>query len=148
MIHFDNVLLADLPEIARSVLREAQSCPVVLFEGQMGAGKTTLISAILRQLNIQPEGSPTYGLVKTYLGPETEVYHFDAYRIESTQEAFDAGLEELVFSGNLCLIEWPDKIRELLPDNFVFVKISFDDVNNRFVDISVNNSSSASTNQI
>lgn len=140
MTHFDNVSLADLPEIAGAVLKAAETCPVVLFEGQMGAGKTTVISEILRQLGIRPEGSPTYGIVKTYFSPEAgEIYHFDAYRIESAQEAFDAGLEELIFSGNICLIEWPDKIGELIPEKFVFVKISFDDSNNRFVDIIVEN---------
>lgn len=140
MTHFNNVSLADLPNVARAILKAAKSCPVVLFEGQMGAGKTTLIAEILRQLGIQPEGSPTYGLVKTYFSPEAgEVYHFDAYRIESSREAFDAGLEELLCSGNMCLIEWPDKVGELMPDEFVFVKISLDDANNRFVDITVDN---------
>jgi tRNA threonylcarbamoyladenosine biosynthesis protein TsaE len=89
----------------------------VLFHAGMGVGKTTLIKAIARQLGVKDmTSSPTFSLVNEY---ETEagniLYHFDLYRINNEEEAYDMGIDEYFYSGNLCLIEWPEKTPNLIP---------------------------------
>lgn len=118
--------LDDLPDVAeqlkRLILDEesdgASPCTIVLFHGEMGAGKTTLIKEICSQMNVMDTvTSPTFALINEY-NTETgrPVYHFDFYRIGSLEEVFDLGYEEYFYSGNLCLIEWPEKIAGLLPE--------------------------------
>lgn len=90
---------------------------VVLFHAGMGVGKTTLIKAIARQLGVKDmTSSPTFSLVNEY---ETEdgktIYHFDLYRLNTEEEAYDMGIDEYFYSGNLCLIEWPEKTPNLIP---------------------------------
>jgi len=116
--------LADLPSVAAQVVAEMQH-PVVLLFGSMGAGKTTLIKALCKVLLVEDEvSSPTYSLVNEY---ETEagetIYHFDLYRLNSPEEALDFGVEEYLESGNMCLIEWPEKIVDFLPETFGVIKI-------------------------
>jgi len=116
--------LADLPSLAAQVVAEMQH-PVVLLFGSMGAGKTTLIKALCKVLLVEDEvSSPTYSLVNEY---ETEagetIYHFDLYRLNSPEEALDFGVEEYLESGNMCLIEWPEKIVDFLPETFGVIKI-------------------------
>ena len=98
---------------------------VVLVDGKMGAGKTTLISEICKQLGILDEpSSPTYSIVNEYVTKSNEtIYHFDCYRLETMEEAIDIGIEDYLFSGNYCFIEWAEKIEKLLPDNYVRVKV-------------------------
>lgn len=93
---------------------------VVLFFGDMGAGKTTLIKAICRQLGVADEvSSPTFALVNEYQsGNGTPIYHFDLYRLTAEEEALDFGVDEYLDSGCLCLVEWPEKILNFLPHNF------------------------------
>lgn len=93
--------------------------------GEMGAGKTTFIQAICRQLGIEVEvNSPTFALVNEYFSPTGDsIYHFDLYRIESPDELFDMGYEEYFYSGSRCLIEWPEKARELIPESALWVHI-------------------------
>lgn len=115
----------ELPAIARWILANRRS-DVILFEGEMGAGKTTLIKAVCRELKVEDEvSSPTYSLVNEYFSPtQGSVYHFDLYRIINEEEAMDAGIDEYFYSGNLCLLEWPEKIRNLLPDHYDTIRIS------------------------
>nr|WP_322625259.1 tRNA (adenosine(37)-N6)-threonylcarbamoyltransferase complex ATPase subunit type 1 TsaE [uncultured Flavobacterium sp.] len=90
---------------------------IVLFHGQMGAGKTTFIKALAKQLGVTDmTGSPTFSLVNEY-GTEDgkTLYHFDLYRLNSEEEAYDMGIDEYFYSGNLCLIEWPEKTPNLIP---------------------------------
>ena len=102
--------------------------PIVLFEGSMGAGKTTLIKAYARHLGVEDEvASPTFSLVNEYLLKGEPVFHFDFYRINDEEEALDIGVEEYLQSGHPCWIEWPEKIRNLLPVECSVVKISFAD---------------------
>ncbi len=126
--------LAELPAAARTIapLLVAHG-GVVAFYGEMGAGKTTLISAILQEMGSTDEvSSPTFALVNEYVtdsdsaaGPVPAlVYHFDFYRIDSPAEAFDLGYEEYFFSGALCLVEWPEKIAELLPPDTLSLTIT------------------------
>lgn len=95
---------------------------VFAFEAEMGIGKTTFINALLRVMGVSdPDGSPTYSLVNVY---DSEmfgrIYHFDLYRIRSEEEALDIGIEEMLYSDAICFIEWPEKIKGLLPDNAIW----------------------------
>ena len=118
--------LSDLPKVADTVLGELHGRSVVLFRGPMGAGKTTLISRIAAALGAQDTvTSPTFALVNQYEGEGgRRIYHFDFYRINTLEEALDLGYEEYFYSGDLCLVEWPEKIEPLLPDNAVTVTIT------------------------
>ena len=97
----------------------------VAFEGEMGAGKTTFIAAVLKEMGVEEfHGSPTYGLVNQYISStHGTIYHFDFYRIESEQEAFDAGIDELINDGSICFMEWPSKLVRFLPEETVWVRI-------------------------
>lgn len=118
--------LSELPEVAEAVLGELHGRSVVLFRGPMGAGKTTLISRIAAALGAQDTvTSPTFALVNQYEGAGgRRIYHFDFYRINSVEEALDLGYEEYFYSGDLCLVEWPEKIEPLLPDDAMTVSIA------------------------
>ena len=111
--------LDDLPDAAEAVIDALAGRTVVAFRGEMGAGKTTLIGAILDRLgSADTVTSPTFALVNQYdTAGGRPVFHFDFYRIDRIEEAYDFGYEEYFYSGNLCLVEWPEKIEELLPDD-------------------------------
>lgn len=98
---------------------------VVAFYGSMGAGKTTFISALCRFFGVDDDVcSPTFTIVNEYRAADGDsIFHFDFYRIEALKEAVDIGFEEYLYSGSLCLIEWPEKIEPLLPDDTLKVKI-------------------------
>jgi tRNA threonylcarbamoyladenosine biosynthesis protein TsaE len=119
----------DLEEIRRAAQQVIAACgdeTVWLFEGSMGAGKTTFIKAICQELGVlNMVQSPTFSIVNEYLTDSSEtIYHFDCYRLKNVDEAYDIGVEEYLDSGNLCLIEWPDKIEELLPEKFIKISIT------------------------
>lgn len=111
----------DLPDAAQAILDNLRGRSLVAFRGPMGAGKTTLIRAICQQLGVADTvTSPTFALINEYKDAESRpVYHFDFYRINKLEEAFDFGYEEYFYSGNLCLVEWPEKIEPLLPEEGV-----------------------------
>ncbi|CAM3837277.1 tRNA (adenosine(37)-N6)-threonylcarbamoyltransferase complex ATPase subunit type 1 TsaE [Pontibacter korlensis] len=117
--------LEDLPAAASVLLEEAASEPIILFEGPMGAGKTTLIKELCKQLGVQENvSSPTFALVNEYEGEHGKlIYHFDFYRINDEREALDIGAPEYFESGRLCLIEWPSMIPNLLPDHYLLVQL-------------------------
>ncbi|MCK0199583.1 tRNA (adenosine(37)-N6)-threonylcarbamoyltransferase complex ATPase subunit type 1 TsaE [Ornithobacterium rhinotracheale] len=113
----------DLPQIAQAIVAELNK-PVVLFRGEMGVGKTTLITAMLQAMQSEDEASsPTYALVNEYQTAKGTVYHFDFYRINSEEEAYDMGWEEYAYSGDFCFVEWPEKIENLLPENHHTINI-------------------------
>lgn len=126
--------LDELDKVARAVLESLDGRTVVAFDAPMGAGKTTLISRIAAALGSQDDvTSPTFAIVNQYEGSRT-IYHFDMYRIERWQEALDFGSEEYLSSGELCLVEWPEKIEPLLPEDTMVVKIEIlSDTARRFV---------------
>ena len=98
---------------------------VFAFHGQMGAGKTTFIKAICQALGVDDIiNSPTFSIVNEYLCSNgSSVFHFDCYRIEDLRDAVDMGVEEYLYSGDYCFVEWPDNIAPLLPDDTVHVEI-------------------------
>lgn len=129
---------SDLPIVARAILNNLGERNVVALYGVMGAGKTTLIREIVAQLGSEDTvTSPTFALVNQYSTTGgRHIYHFDFYRINRLEEAFDLGYEEYFYSGGLCLIEWPEKIEELLPEDAMIVRIEVDGEDERtfFID--------------
>ena len=124
----------ELDNVAREVLDSLAGRSVVAFDAPMGAGKTTLISRIAAMLNADDDvASPTFAIVNQYEGDRT-IFHFDMYRIERVEEALDFGCEEYFASGELCLVEWPEKIEPLLPEDTMVVRIEIkSDTERRFV---------------
>ena len=118
--------LASLPEVANKIIKSLQGRTIVAFRGGMGAGKTTLIKEIVAQLGSQDNvTSPTFAIVNNYSTNDgAQIYHFDFYRINKIEEAYDFGYEEYFFSGDLCLVEWPEKIEQLLPEQVMTVTIT------------------------
>lgn len=113
----------ELPKVAQEIISQLQQ-KIILFEGEMGAGKTTFIKVLLQEMGTTDEiSSPTFSIVNEYEIPEGKVFHFDLYRIKSEEEALDFGVEEYLYSGEYCFIEWPDKISGLLPEKHHTVKI-------------------------
>ena len=129
--------LSELDNVAEQIISSLDGRNVVLFCGGMGAGKTTLISRIVAQLGAEDTvTSPTFALVNEYEGADKMlIYHFDFYRIDKVEEVFDLGYEEYFYSGDLCLVEWPEKIEALIPDDVMTVKIEVEDDGQRIFTI-------------
>ncbi|WP_276364310.1 tRNA (adenosine(37)-N6)-threonylcarbamoyltransferase complex ATPase subunit type 1 TsaE [Daejeonella sp. H1SJ63] len=124
----------ELPEAASALLNFAGDEKVFLLEGEMGAGKTTLIKTICRNLGVSDTASsPTYSIVNEYEYPGGKVYHFDFFRIKNEIEAFDIGFEEYLDSGEYCFIEWPDMISNLWPLHYIRIRIDQDEDGSRII---------------
>lgn len=123
----------DLPRAARAFLDHLGRHRIVAFYGSMGAGKTTFITAVCNALGVRDVvNSPTFTLVNEYRdGAGAPVYHFDFYRINRLSEALDIGVYEYFDSGALCLLEWPELIEELLPEDTLKVQILVEDAETR-----------------
>ncbi|MBP8793059.1 MAG: tRNA (adenosine(37)-N6)-threonylcarbamoyltransferase complex ATPase subunit type 1 TsaE [Lutibacter sp.] len=134
-----NYTLKEISEVAKEVIANATS-KILLFNGEMGVGKTTLIKEIVKQLGVTDTvSSPTFSLVNEYqstLG--SKIYHFDFYRINKEEEAMDMGIEEYFYSKNWCLIEWPNKIENLVPLKSVSINITSATNNLRTIEL-INN---------
>ena len=115
----------ELDEVAKAIVEVFESEKKIVFFGEMGVGKTTLIKSICKALNVQDVvTSPTFSVVNEYQNKDGDsLYHFDFYRIKNQEELFDLGLEEYIYSDNYCFIEWPEKAEGLLSDNFVQVQM-------------------------
>ncbi len=125
--------LEEINTVAKQLL-EGTSASVFLFYGDMGAGKTTLIKALAKQLGVTHEtSSPTFSLVNEYQGSKHNIYHFDFYRLENEEEALDIGFEEYLASNHYIFIEWPEKIASFLPENYKKVQIRETDVKQRIL---------------
>jgi tRNA threonylcarbamoyladenosine biosynthesis protein TsaE len=129
--------VTELPLPANEIANASAQYPVICFNGPMGAGKTTLIKEVCKLLNVTDGvSSPTYSLVNEYASQNGKpVFHFDFYRINSVDEAVDMGAVEYFDSGNVCLIEWPEKVEILLPFSVLLVNIDIQD-NNRIITLS------------
>lgn len=114
---------------------------VFAFNGEMGAGKTTFINSLSRALGVEEDmtGSPTFAIVNEYRSDTTAelIYHFDLYRLENEEEAYDIGFEDYLDSGAVCLIEWPDKVEEILPEDTVMVDIKVNDDGSRDLTVDI-----------
>ena len=123
--------IEQLDKAANQLLKSVNS-KIILFYGEMGVGKTTLISALVKQLGGDAKvSSPTFSIVNEYLVDNDKVYHFDFYRIEDEYEALDIGVEDYFDSGHWIFIEWPDKIKEILPLNAEISYIKLNDNGSR-----------------
>lgn len=128
--------LSELPRVAEAVIESLEGRSVVLLQGSMGAGKTTLVSRIAALLGAEDTvTSPTFALVNQYEGRECRIYHFDFYRINRIEEVFDLGYEEYFYSGDLCFVEWPEMIEPLIPDDAMVVRITAGEGEQRIFEI-------------
>lgn len=127
--------LNEIAEVAQVFIDSIGNDRIFLFDGEMGAGKTTFIAEVCRQLGAADDfGSPTFSLVNEYLDAKgNPIYHFDLYRLESPDEAQDMGAEEYFDSGEICLVEWPDRLGSLLPEDARWIKISVNPDNSRSI---------------
>ena len=129
--------LGEIDRAAREFLKEIGNNTLVAFYAPMGAGKTTFTTAVCKALGVEEDAisSPTFAIVNEYRARGGEpIYHFDFYRIEDTREALDIGLYDYLDSGCLCLMEWPENIEGLLPEETLRVKISVLDDDSRLLE--------------
>ncbi|HMR45347.1 MAG TPA: tRNA (adenosine(37)-N6)-threonylcarbamoyltransferase complex ATPase subunit type 1 TsaE [Bacteroidia bacterium] len=114
----------ELNNVAKQILEVIGERKIVLFKGEMGAGKTTLIKALCRQLNVTDNvSSPTFSIVNEYHSVIEVIYHFDFYRINNLREVYDMGYEEYFFSGHRCFVEWPEKIEGIINFDYILVQV-------------------------
>ena len=115
--------LDHLPDVVQKIL-PLLSHPLILMVGDLGAGKTTFTKALLKQLGSEDEGaSPSYSLINVYAGPQGPIYHLDLYRLETAEEAFDLGLEDYLYGGQTCIVEWPQLVMEHIDPPYHLLKI-------------------------
>lgn len=115
----------ELDDAANQILNQFPAARVFALYGKMGAGKTTFIKSLCKQLQVvETVNSPTFSIVNEYVTEAGEqVYHFDFYRLKKAEEAFDIGIEDYFYSQQYCFLEWPEKIADLLPENFVSLTV-------------------------
>ncbi|MEO8854879.1 MAG: tRNA (adenosine(37)-N6)-threonylcarbamoyltransferase complex ATPase subunit type 1 TsaE [Ginsengibacter sp.] len=118
--HFD-----EIDQIAAEFLKQTKGFTIFAFSGELGAGKTTLISRICKQLGVaETVTSPTFSIIQEYatLGGNA-IFHMDLYRIRTREEAVDAGIEDCLSGNQICLVEWPEKVPEIFPEKTIFTDI-------------------------
>jgi tRNA threonylcarbamoyladenosine biosynthesis protein TsaE len=128
----------DLPSAVMRLLEHSGGSRIFAFYGSLGAGKTTIIKAICNLLGASDiTSSPSFTLVNEYRTPDGDsLYHIDFYRIKNTEEAFDFGLEEYLYGGSYCFMEWPELIEELLPSGTVKIRINVGKYEERILEVS------------
>ncbi|MES2621968.1 MAG: tRNA (adenosine(37)-N6)-threonylcarbamoyltransferase complex ATPase subunit type 1 TsaE [Bacteroidota bacterium] len=123
--------IEQLPHIAQSILKLSEEKKIFAFYAEMGAGKTTLIKELCRQVGSRDNfSSPTYAIVNEYLissSPNGKIYHMDLYRLKNVEEALAAGIEEYLNNNNYCFIEWPELVDDFLPPDTVKISIQVSD---------------------
>lgn len=125
--------ISDLSRIAKAFIEENTSSKIYAFYGKMGAGKTTFIKELCKFLGSEDNiTSPSFAIVNEYKTKKNgAIYHFDFYRIESETEAYDIGFEDYLYKDNYCFIEWPERIENLLPKNYIKVLVTEQENGNR-----------------
>jgi tRNA threonylcarbamoyladenosine biosynthesis protein TsaE len=136
-IVFNRVTLTDLPAVAKELIKVMALKRVCILQGDMGAGKTTLVKAIGNILAVEDTmSSPTFSIVNEYhTAASGPIFHFDFYRIRSEADAFEVGTEEYFYSGAYCFVEWAEKIPSLLPDSYAQVNLISEDDTHRTIEI-------------
>lgn len=115
--------LSDIETIATKIIAYSNN-KTLLFYGKMGVGKTTLIKKIAYLLGVTDDtSSPTFSLVNEYIGNDSKIFHFDFYRIENEEEVYDIGIEDYFYQNAWCLVEWPEKIPSIVPEDAVIIKL-------------------------
>ena len=130
--------LSDIDAVAQKFVDNMGNRNIFAFYGEMGAGKTTFIKALCKILGVaETITSPTFSIINEYRSDTTAelIYHFDLYRLESLEEAFDIGVEDYFDSGALCFLEWPERIADILPNDTVKVSIIVNDDDTRTITI-------------
>lgn len=134
------ISIDDLDHFAQSFWQQFTDAKVFAFHGQMGAGKTTTIAALCRHKGVKdPLGSPTFSIINEYSFPgdggEHKIYHIDLYRLRDMEEIIQSGVEDAVYSGEICMVEWPEKAPDLFDDSTIHVQISALDSGTRRVKV-------------
>jgi tRNA threonylcarbamoyladenosine biosynthesis protein TsaE len=128
--------LDEIVELAKALRGFTSTSKVMTFEGDLGAGKTTLISAMCKNLGVKDVvGSPTFSIINEYQfeedGKGRPVYHIDLYRLQDEEEAQQAGVEACLYSGHLCFVEWPQRVPSILPEEIILVQLTTEGDNMR-----------------
>lgn len=117
--------LKTIHEAARQCWEWGRNRKVFAFHGQMGAGKTTFIHALCEEIQVSSTvGSPTFSIINEYVYPGGKLFHIDLYRLKDEEEAIRAGVEDCLYSGHVCLVEWPERAPDLFPENTLHVHLS------------------------
>jgi len=133
--------LADIKQISEAIISYIVKPKTLLFYGDMGVGKTTLIKEIAKQLGVtDATSSPTFSLVNEYQGNNSKVFHFDFYRIETEEEVYDIGIEDYFYQNAWCLVEWPNKIPNLIPQDAIFIQLNENLDGSRSIEITTSES--------
>lgn len=131
--------IENIDQAAHDFIAQMGDETVYAFYGEMGAGKTTFINALCKALGVEDDttNSPSFSIINEYRSDTTAelIYHFDLYRLESLEEAFDIGVEDYFDSGALCFLEWPERIDDILPGDTVKVSITVNDDDTRTITI-------------
>lgn len=130
--------LNDVEYVANQIINSLTS-KVILFHGEMGAGKTTLIKALVKAIGSKDEvSSPTFSIVNEYELENDKIYHFDLYRIKDIDEAYNFGIEDYLYTNNWIIIEWPELIEPILTENYNKIFIDLESESNRFLKLVLN----------
>ena len=134
-----NFTLAQIQDAALKLLSVSVNYKVFALHGEMGAGKTTFIHALCEVMGVKDViTSPTFSIINQYKTTKGQtIYHMDLYRIKDENEAINAGVEDCLYSGNICLVEWPEKATGIFPDNTLYITISSVDDNTRKLKINL-----------
>lgn len=143
-MHSDKIIftvtsISELDKVAEEIFKLSDQYCIFCFYGNLGAGKTALITNICKKLQvIDSISSPTYPIINEYQYTNGTIYHIDLYRLSSIDEASNIGLEDYLYSGSLCFIEWPDKFESMLPERHIKVNIRKLENETRAIEISNN----------
>ncbi|MEE6185950.1 tRNA (adenosine(37)-N6)-threonylcarbamoyltransferase complex ATPase subunit type 1 TsaE [Niabella digestorum] len=132
--------IQDIDSVAKWFWNQVKDHKVIALHGNMGAGKTTLVSAVCKLLGVQDAvSSPTFSIINEYMYSHNEaqdvIFHIDLYRLKDEEEAIQAGVEDCLYSGNYCFVEWPERIPDLLPPDAIHVYLHQDEGNTRTIEI-------------
>ena len=135
-----NYGIAEMPIIAAELAEVISRFKVVTLSGNLGAGKTTLIKTLCQLWGVEDAvSSPTFSLVNQYQinnrNQPSLIYHIDLYRVKDEEEAYDAGIEDNLYSGDLCLVEWPEKAEGIIPENALRVEITYISPDQRHIQV-------------